>query len=108
MIHLEKRISNSNSSTKYKTAAGSVICERYGVYDRISLPEGSRIAKHLKASHGFMERKEAQSYNAVINREQSYKAVASEKKTRTKVQEKIVKTAKKVKRVRKSKKSDTK
>ena len=92
MIYLQKRIINSRSNSKYRVPKGSVECTRQGIYDVISLPIGSPLIRQLKIVHGFVERKEAQAYNAVMD----------VRKQKEDVQKKIVSSSKKVTRVKKT------
>ena len=95
MIYLQKKVTNSKASTKYRVAHGNVHAVRNGQYDVVCLPMGSRLINALKAVHGFVERKE----KAI------YKAVSSPIESKAEKKEKIITSAKKVTRKKKSKSS---
>lgn len=88
MIHLYKRIS-SNCNPKYRTRSGSVQAYKEGSYHVVELEQGSPLVRQLKAIHGFVERKETQTYNAIKD----------VKKESQKVKRSIVNSAKKVEKI---------
>ena len=92
MIYLQKSLKGSKSKSKYRVSCGSVDSHKEGEFDVVCVPQGSRLERQLKLVHGFVERKESASYNAV----------ADVRKSKTRAQKNIVQSAKKVTRVRKT------
>ena len=97
MIYLYRRIS-SNCNLKYRTRSGSIQAYKQGSYHVIEIDKGSPLIRQLKAIHGFTERKETRTYNAIKDIE----------KDSQEVKRSIVNSAKKVEKTTVKKKTTRK